>query len=181
MWPCPAKSSSDFKKLQRAYQAPKLYSRVWGTSERSTRIHLGGILLSLTHRLFIKLCPTNTSHILLLRALQTPRRKCLVVLSACLNDDISISEQLLCQKQWGESRGRGSGAVGDMLGHSRDFHKAHLEMSGQWGKLDQTLNAYCTFAWVEISWVVGKRKQPEFGLDLNFWMPTSTKGLIAQH
>lgn len=45
-----------FKKLQGAYQAPKMHPRVWGANKSNTRIHLGGISLSLTHRLFIKLC-----------------------------------------------------------------------------------------------------------------------------
>lgn len=105
------------------YQAPKLCVRIWGVSERSTRIYFTD---SDTQTLYHNVS-TKTSHILLLHTLQAPRRKCLDVLSACLTDDIELLEQLLCQKQWGESEGRSSGPVEDILGHCWDFHKTYLE------------------------------------------------------
>lgn len=50
---------------------------------------------------------------------------------------ISKSQSSCCAKNNEESQEeRGSGAVGDMLGHSRDFHKAHGE--------DRDLNTYCS-------------------------------------
>lgn len=86
---------------------------------------------------------------------------------------ISKSQSSCCAKNNEESQGDGDQEQSETCRDTPEtFTRPIWRRGGQRKELEQTLNAYCTSAWVEFCWDKNT-VELEFGLALNSWMPTS--------